>query len=342
MPDHNDVLLVGSVPAASAEAVFRLLAKELGTRAKRYPDGETGERINWIRWQKHAFDANPGLALSDAEVKIPGYKDTLKRPFYRIRARDQIKFGLLRFAEAATDSYAVFKRLKDQGVVPRATRFQVSIPTVVALLGGFVVKEDRAAVEPALEAAMARELTQIGAAVPADELSIQWDVCMEVLGLDGGFDLHFGNVVDETVARLKRLNAPAPAGAEIGIHLCYGDPGHKHIQEPKDLATSVKFANAICAGSGRPIAWVHMPVPRGRTDAGYFAPLKDLRVPKETEVYLGLVHFTDGLPGTTQRIKVAETFLPGFGLATECGLGRRDPTTIAPLLGVHRQASETV
>ena len=51
MPNHSDVLLVGSVPAESAEGVFLLLAKELGSRAKRYPDGETGERINWIRWQ---------------------------------------------------------------------------------------------------------------------------------------------------------------------------------------------------------------------------------------------------------------------------------------------------
>ena len=44
------------------------------------------------------------------------------------------------------------------------------------------------------------------------------------------------------------------------------------------------------------------------------------------------------LAGTRKRIEVAEKYLPAFGLATECGLGRRSPETIAPLLGVHRDA----
>ena len=338
MANHDAVLLVGSVPAADAEAVFRLLAKELGARAKRYPDGETGERTNWIRWQKRSFDENPGMALADPAANLPGYKDGIARPFYKIRARDQVKFGNLRFADMAKQSYGTFKRLKAEGVIAGSVKFQVSLPTAVALLSGFVAKEDRATVEPALETAMRREIEQILDAIPHGELAIQWDVCQEVLGHDGGYDIHFGNAVEETVARLRRLSTSIPAGVELGIHLCYGDPGHKHIKEPDDLATSVKFANAICAGIGRPVAWVHMPVPRDRSDDAYFAPLKQLRVPKETEVYLGLVHLTDGLPGTRKRIQVAEKHLPGFGLATECGMGRRAPDTIAPLLGVHRNA----
>jgi hypothetical protein len=338
MAKHDDVLLVGSVPAADAEAVFRLLAMELGPRAKRYPDGETGERINWIRWQKRSYDENPGMVLADPAAVVPGYVDAIPRPLYKIRAPDQVKFGNLRFADAAQQSYAQFKRLKSEGVVPAKARFQVSLPTPVAILSGFVVKQDRAAVEPALEAAMRREIEQIAAAIPHRELAIQWDVCHEVMGHDGGVDIHLGNAVEDTVIRLRRLSAAIPADVELGIHLCYGDPGHKHVIEPKDLATSVKFANAIGAGIGRPIGWLHMPVPRGRTDDAYFAPLKQLRLPKETEIYLGLVHFTDGLPGTRKRIEVAEKYLPAFGLATECGLGRRPPETIAPLLGVHRDA----
>ena len=335
MAKHDNVLLVGSVPLASAEAVFRLLAKELGPRAKRYPDGETGERIMWIRWQRRSYDENPGMALADSAVKLPGYKDTIERPFYRIRDRAQGKFGNLRFADCAIASYAVFKRLKAEGVIPPSVKFQVSIPTVMALISGFVVMPDRAAVEPALEAAMLRELAAIGAAIPAGDLAVQWDVCQEVLGHDGGFELHYADVLEGSVARLTRLIAAGPKGAEVGIHLCYGDPGHKHVIEPKDTTTTVKFANAICAAAGRPIAWVHLPVPRDRSDDAYFAPLKDLSVPQGTEIYLGLVHHTGGLPGTSKRIRVAEKFLPSFGVATECGLGRRDPATIAALLAQH-------
>ena len=129
MPSHDTVLLVGSVPAADAEAVFRLLAKELGARAKRYPDGETGERINWIRWQKRSYDENPGMVLADPAAVVPGYVDAIPRPLYKVRAPDQVRFGNLRFADAAKQSYAVFERLKTEGVIPASVKFQVSLPS---------------------------------------------------------------------------------------------------------------------------------------------------------------------------------------------------------------------
>jgi hypothetical protein len=43
--------LVGSVPLASSEAVFRAIAAEIGDRVRRIPDGETGPRSDWIVWQ---------------------------------------------------------------------------------------------------------------------------------------------------------------------------------------------------------------------------------------------------------------------------------------------------
>ena len=47
-----------------------------------------------------------------------------------------------------------------------------------------------------------------------------------------------------------------------------------------------------------PISSPHLPVPRNRTDEVYFAPLRTLRLHPETELYLGLVHYTDGIEGT--------------------------------------------
>ena len=82
-----------------------------------------------------------------------------------------------------------------------------------------------------------------------------------------------------------------------------------------------------------------MPVPRSRTDPAYFAPLKDLRLGPETELYLGLVHFTDGAEGTRKRIKVAQKVVANFGVATECGFGRRDPATIPDLMCIHARVA---
>jgi hypothetical protein len=37
----------------------------------------------------------------------------------------------------------------------------------------------------------------------------------------------------------------------------------------------------------------------------------------------GLVHYTDGVEGARRRINAAEKYLPEFGIAAECGFGRR-------------------
>ena len=39
MSKSKSILLVGSVPLADPEAVFRILASKLGMHAKRYPEG---------------------------------------------------------------------------------------------------------------------------------------------------------------------------------------------------------------------------------------------------------------------------------------------------------------
>jgi hypothetical protein len=108
------------------------------------------------------------------------------------------------------------------------------------------------------------------------------------------------------------------------------------------------MAAGILAGLERPLQWLHLPVPVDRTDDGYFQPLAGLPVDGETEVYLGLVHFRDGVEGTRARIGTALRHLPEFGVATECGLGRRPPErggapdTLIPLLEAHAACSRPV
>ena len=118
----------------------------------------------------------------------------------------------------------------------------------------------------------------------------------------------------------------------LGFHFCYGDYDHKHYMEPKDARVMVDLANAIFRETSRRVDWVHMPVPKERDDDAYFAPLADLGLPAGTQLYLGLVHYTDGLEGGKRRIATAQRHVPAFGVATECGLGRRPPETIRDVM----------
>jgi hypothetical protein len=101
----------------------------------------------------------------------------------------------------------------------------------------------------------------------------------------------------------------------------------------------VEFANRLARRVTRPIQLLHMPVPRNRSDEEYFAPLKRLELSHQTEICLGLVHYTDGVEGTLTRLRTARKYIESFAIATECGFGRRDPTTIPELLRIHREVA---
>ena len=215
-------------------------------------------------------------------------------------------------------------------------RFQASLPTPAALVCGFIVENDRKKVEPAVRRAIELELALIQRLIPSDRLCIQWDVCYEIVGAEGKMQLPYADAIAGSIGRIASLCSKVKPKAEVGIHLCYGDPGHKHIVEPKDLAISVAFAEGICRNSRRAVDFVHMPVPRARSDKSYFAPLAALALPASTRLVLGLIHHTDGIDGAQSRIAAAECYVRHFDVATECGFGRRDPTTIHDLLHMHR------
>jgi hypothetical protein len=136
------------------------------------------------------------------------------------------------------------------------------------------------------------------------------------------------------------LGNRVPAGVDLVYHLCYGDSNHRHVVEPTDMSDMVEFANRVSRRIARPIELIHMPVPRNRSDDGYFAPLRRLELQPGTELCLGLVHHTDGVAGTRQRLAAAKKYAHDFSIATECGFGRRDPRTIPELLRIHAEAAD--
>jgi methionine synthase II (cobalamin-independent) len=133
-----------------------------------------------------------------------------------------------------------------------------------------------------------------------------------------------------------------PADVELLFHFCYGDANHRHAIEPSDMGDMVEMANRLRRKISRSIELIHMPVPRDRSDAAYFAPLRGLALAADTTLALGLVHYTDGIEGTRRRMDMARGFVADYAVGTECGFGRRAPETIPELLRLHLEAADHV
>ncbi len=327
------VLLVGSVPLGSADEVFQLAAVELGDRIDRIPDGETGPRSDWIVWQYPVLSSRP-----EFEVCPPG--DDPHRSLPRLRVRDGESFDTLRFddlgyAQAAVSSYRAFARRKRDGLIPVHCRFQVSLPTPLAPIAAFVAPEDQSRVEPLYEACMMNELAAIFEAIPHDQLAVQWDTNFEFAMLDGVMGTWFPDPRSSIVERLVRLGRNIPAGVQLGYHFCHGHERH-HRERPYDAQPLVDIANALSLSLGRPLDWIHLPVQEGRVDLRFFETLGLLSLRPETQLYLGLLHPSDGIPGAEARIVAAQRFVHDFGVATDCGWGRHRAQEVTALVELHR------
>jgi hypothetical protein len=345
MTQPQGALLVGSVNYDDAETTMRTAADLLGSRLRRLPDGEVGKRFHWIMFQPDVLGQAEGIErVGDQPIPFPAGIDARGLRIAEGTDAAAIELPALGYASAAIESYAVFTRLREEGAVPSGIRFQVSLPTPLAVISSFFGGGDRAAIEPVYTAAILRELGDILAAIPHDDLAVQWDVASEmgIIERASGYGAVMeawwpGDPFDGLVARLAALVDAVPADVEVGVHLCYGDAGEKHFFEPTDAANLVRYANAVVAASARPLTWLHLPVPIARDDEGYFAPLASL-VPV-AELYLGLVHREDGAEGAGRRIAAAAPFAPTFGVATECGIGRAPAGSTEGILCTHAEVA---
>jgi hypothetical protein len=367
----RDILLVGGVGLDSAEDVFRTLGKELGPRVKRFTDGETGfARSVWIQCQKPFFFGHPLLEDMEPDPDKPGELRPARVPskgLYshtaqgRYAGRSRLRAGVdpadlhfdnIGYGDWAIESYGIFKRLQEAGDVPATSKFQVCLPSIRVILNAHVLPDAVPQVAPAYTAAMENEIARMADAIPHDDFAIQWD-CTEPVAYEGAQP---GPLDQSAAAQVQRSAGPGnrdainaslaeyatyvPDDIEMGYHLCYGDFEHKHGLQPPSLAVSVEMSNALAGNVQRPIAWMHMPIPRDRNDDAYFAPLSGLKLHPETRVYLGLIHHTDGVEGTKKRIETANKYIGDYGIATECGWGRRPPETLRELIAIHREVAD--
>lgn len=334
------VLLIGSFPPSlSQREVFTIAGRALAGVAKRLPDGEVQ---GWATFPQATLAKAVGLEASErtarSQPEMPPYPLWRMKPGMR---PEDIRFAPVGYDRIARNSYAEFLAARREGAVAPGTKFQVSLPTPFATMGAFIIPEEVPALLPVFERHYFAEVDAIVRDIPAGDLAMQWDVAVEIVqslegvrsGLKENAPLPF------LAAALGRAVARVPANVECGMHFCYGNPGGRHIIEPKDTATMVALGNAVFSNLTRPLSWLHMPVPKSRDDDGYFAPLKDLRLPPDTEFYLGLVHLSDGLAGATRRMAAAKRYAPYFGVGYECGLRYFRPETIGEMLALHKVAA---
>jgi hypothetical protein len=341
----HHVHLVGSVPLKDARAVFETVSAALGQHLLRIPDGETGKRLDWITWLEPLFADHPAFEPSGKEFRL--HAGTQARTRYHLRPGKTIAnvtFDNLFYADIAKQSYDVFAELKRQGKIPAHCKFQVDLVPAHSVIWLYVEDDLHPAVDKLFNNAVLGEIDKLAAAIPHDQLAIQFDIASAVFArLERDEPSSYGKTkqeMQETFSRIVlRLANHVPADIELLFHFCYGDAGHRHVVEPTDMGDMVEFANRLTRSVTRPIQLIHMPVPRNRTDDAYFKPLKQLQLLRETELALGLVHFTDGVEGTRQRMASAKRHAANFAIATECGFGRRRAETIPELLRVHAEVA---
>jgi hypothetical protein len=269
--------LVGSVALASAADVFRATTGTIGAHLKRLPDGETGDRAVWVRWLAPVLQSNPVLDVAFVEGAEQWAHAVLKEG----HTASEVSFGELGYAREARESYEQFVAFRESGAIASDVRFQVSIPTPLAVSILFA-PELWVEIADRWEEALTAEVARVTEAVPANDLAVQWDLCLETLMLEGAWPLPAGVTEDDIYAQVTRLGSAVTPEAELGFHFCYGDYEHQHTVEPKDMGLMVLMANRLTREIDRPVSWIHMPVPSDRDDDAFYAPLTELRLASST------------------------------------------------------------
>ena len=141
------VYFVGSVPMSSPAEVFSTLGKTIGNGLRWLPDGETGQRSDWITWLEPIFANDPALEKSGKIFRVHPSANPSTR--YRLRPGkipQDVSFENLFYADHAINSYKVFREQKQKGFVPQHVKFQVDLVPAHSVLWLYIDDDLQAAV----------------------------------------------------------------------------------------------------------------------------------------------------------------------------------------------------
>jgi hypothetical protein len=326
---NSRMLLVGSLPARSAEHAFRCGAELFGDMVFSLPDGETGPMAGWVSFERERL-IRPSAdiaVVSETESPTGVPRHAYETPVFTVRdGVDSVHFGSWPRIDVAIESYGRFRELRDAGVIPAQLRFQIGLPFPASAMNAF--KHDFAADYPraqdGYEDLIRRELPRLFDAIPPEDLAIQWDCAYETQDIEGVLAWTSEGAWERFAGPVTRLTRLIPEQTLVGYHLCYGTFPEWPMYEARDYQLLVRMANFAIAESGRTVDWLHLAGPRylRSEDRSFFRPLVDLE-PRAARVFLGIVLPLDGAPGLHRRHRTALRYLPDFGVAMYCGFGRQ-------------------
>ena len=190
---NSELLLVGSLPADSADPALRSAAGFLAALVFALPDGETGPRAGWVSYERERLvRPNEGMVtLAETESPTGLPRHAYETPVFGIRPGSARCTGTSwpRIDDALA-SYSVFSSLRAAGVIPRGVRrFQVCLPFPASALNAF--KADFAHDYPIaaggfedLVGATPVELARLFSVIPPADVAIQWDLAYETQDLE--------------------------------------------------------------------------------------------------------------------------------------------------------------
>ena len=322
----SELLLVGSLPASSTEEALRAGGELFGDLVFALPDGETGPRALWAAYEHVSLLApHPDLEVVDELARPP--RNVGEIPGLALREGvEELRFDRWPRIDDAIASYGVFRELREQGVIPSGVRFQLALPFRTSAMSSFKpdFSHDFPIVAAGYEELFAREIERLVAAIPPEDLALQWDVCWEVLDLEGVISWMDDRAWERFAGPVTRITRLIPEQTLVGYHLCYGTFPSWPMHEAKDIELLVRMANYAAGHSGRQVDFLHLAGPRDlrSEDDRFFEPLLGLNVP-DTRVYLGIVLPVDGIDGLRRRHATASKYLDDFGVAMYCGFGRQ-------------------
>ena len=185
----SKLLLVGSLPADTTEDALRAGADLLAISSSHCRTGDgAATRMGGIRGER-LCRPHPDIEIiqeTESPTGIP--RHAYETPVFRIRKGvSKLEFKSWPRIDDAIESYQVFRRLQDQGVLPRHLRFQVSLPFPSSALNGFKcgLRSRLCGCRASVRRSRRRELQRLMEAIPPSALAIQWDVCYEVQDIEG-------------------------------------------------------------------------------------------------------------------------------------------------------------
>lgn len=200
-------------------------------RLRRIPDGETGDRKLFVQFQKAFFlpapEVIPEFKMNAALVSHDFSLEHVNAAVEKIKASPRKTM----YDDHAIASYKDFKKLRDDGVLPKDIKFQVSIPTHINAILGFVQRDFQPAMEPIYKHALFQAMRKIQDTIPHEDLAFQIDIACEYMFLenismfrpwfytdDKDFDKRKEYIYDYIVEQVNLIHPDV----EVGLHNCYG------------------------------------------------------------------------------------------------------------------------